>query len=72
MRATMARAVQIALARGHNYLGTEHMILALLDDPHGIAGGVIHRLGYAEAIHGEVVRILETEGYARPSREIRP
>jgi ATP-dependent Clp protease ATP-binding subunit ClpA len=63
----MARAVQIALGRGHNYLGTEHMILALLDDPDGIAGGVMHQLGYAAAIRGAVIGAIESDGYSPPS-----
>jgi ATP-dependent Clp protease ATP-binding subunit ClpC len=64
MRRTLAQASQLARARGHDYLGTEHMLLALLEDPNGIAGGVIHRLGYADAIRDEVVRIIESPGYS--------
>jgi ATP-dependent Clp protease ATP-binding subunit ClpC len=64
MKHTLARAGQLAHERGHGYLGTEHMILALLDDPRGIAGGVIHRLGYAAAIRDEVIRIIESDGYS--------
>jgi hypothetical protein len=40
------------------------MILALLEDQGGIAGGVMHRLGYATAIRDEIVRIIESDGYA--------
>lgn len=66
---TLTRAGQLARGRGHDYLGTEHMILALLDDPDGIAGGAIHRLGYASAIRDEIVRIMNSDGYAgRPPR----
>jgi ATP-dependent Clp protease ATP-binding subunit ClpC len=61
---TLNRAGQLARGRGHDYLGTEHMILALLEDPDGIAGGVMHRLGYASAIRDEVVRIMGSDGYA--------
>jgi ATP-dependent Clp protease ATP-binding subunit ClpC len=68
MKATIARATQIAHARGHNYLGTEHMILALLDDPRGIAGGVMHQLGYAAAIREAVVSAIGSDGYSEPSR----
>jgi ATP-dependent Clp protease ATP-binding subunit ClpC len=64
MKETLTRAGRLARARGHDYLGTEHVILALLDDPAGIAGGVIHRLGYAGAIRDEVIRIIESDGYA--------
>jgi ATP-dependent Clp protease ATP-binding subunit ClpC len=68
MTRTLTRAGQLALARGHDYLGTEHMLLALLDDTAGIAGLVIHRLGYAAAIRGEVIRIIESDGYASKAR----
>ena len=72
MKRTLTRAGELARARGHAYLGTEHILLALLEDPDGIAGAVIHRLGYASAVHDEVVRLIEAEGYARPSEPLRP
>jgi ATP-dependent Clp protease ATP-binding subunit ClpA len=65
MQRTLERAGDFARARHHDYLGTEHMLLAILEDPEGIAGGVIHRLGFAMAIHDEVVRLIESDGYAR-------
>lgn len=70
MKHTLKRAGQLARARGHGYLGTEHVILALLDDPAGIAGGVVHRLGYAAAIRDEVIRIIESDGYASSSGQL--
>lgn len=33
MKRTMWRAGELARARGHEYLGTEHLILALIEDP---------------------------------------
>jgi hypothetical protein len=44
------------------------MILALLDDPNGIAGGIVHRLGYAERIREAVLGAIESDGYSRSSR----
>lgn len=64
MQRTLARAHEIASDRGHAYLGTEHVLLALLDDPRGIARGVIDRLGYRAQIRDEVIRIIERDGYA--------
>jgi ATP-dependent Clp protease ATP-binding subunit ClpC len=64
MKHTMLRAGEMARARGHDYLGTEHLILALLDDPNGIAGGVMHRLECAAAVRDEVIRIIEGDGYS--------
>ena len=64
---TLRRAAELSRARGHGYLGTEHLILALIDDPDGIAGGVMERLGCARAVRDEVVRIMDSDGYpARP------
>ena len=63
MRRTLARADEIARGRGHGYVGTEHVVLALLDDPGGIAGGTIARLGYEPAIRSAVIGIIESEGY---------
>lgn len=71
MRATLARAREIAAQRGDAAVGTEHVLLAFLDDRDGIAGGTILRLGYEAAIRDEVVRIMESVGYRKPSRRIR-
>src|SRR5918994_700925 len=64
MKRTMWRAGELARARGHEHLGTEHLILALIDDPNGIAGGVMHRLECAAAIRDEVIRIIESDGHS--------
>ena len=67
MKHTMRRAGELARGRGHSYVGTEHVILALIEDPNGIAGGVMHRLACAAAVRDEVIRILESEGYSKRS-----
>lgn len=67
METTLRRASEIATARGHGYLGTEHILLALLDDPDGIAGGVLHRLGAADKARAEIERILASPGYGQIS-----
>jgi ATP-dependent Clp protease ATP-binding subunit ClpC len=61
----MLRAGELARGRGHDYLGTEHMILALIEDSHGIAGKVMERLGCADAVRDEVIRIMDSDGYSR-------
>jgi len=72
MESTLRRASEIAAARGHLYLGTEHVLLALLDDPDGIGGGVLHRLQVAEKAQAELERILASSGYAQtPSDTLR-
>lgn len=67
MKRTMARARELARERGHDDLGTEHVLLALIDDPNGIAGGAMHRLGYADRLRDEVIGIIESVGYAKPA-----
>ena len=67
MKHTMRRAGELARARGHDYVGTEHVILALIEDPNGIAGGVMHRLACAATVRDEVIRIIESDGYSRRS-----
>jgi hypothetical protein len=42
---TMGLAVREALRRGHNYIGTEHILLGLLEDSEGTAGGALIALG---------------------------
>jgi ATP-dependent Clp protease ATP-binding subunit ClpA len=64
MKRTLLRAGELARERGHDYLGTEHLILALIDDPNGIAGGAMHRLECAAAVREEVIRIIESDGYS--------
>jgi hypothetical protein len=41
----MALAVREALRLGHNYIGTEHILLSLLEDSEGTAGGQLIGLG---------------------------
>jgi ATP-dependent Clp protease ATP-binding subunit ClpC len=66
MKHTMSHAGELARARGHDYLGTEHLILALIEDSDGIAGLVMKRLGCAAAVRDEVIRIIESDSYSRP------
>lgn len=49
MTHTMRRAARMARERDHDYIGTEHVLLALLEDTDGIAGGVAMRLEVSES-----------------------
>ncbi|MFI6660830.1 Clp protease N-terminal domain-containing protein [Streptomyces sp. NPDC050523] len=52
-----------ALRLGHNYVGTEHILLALLEFEHG--SGVLAGLGLAkQAVEAELAKALE--GYLQP------
>ena len=64
---TMEVAERIARDYGHDYIGTEHLMLALLADEHGIGGGAVHRVGAAEAVRAEITGILESDSYSGSS-----
>lgn len=64
MRRTMRRAAQIARESGHDYLGTEHVLLALLEDSDGIAGGVAARLDFTDRLRDGVRRVMDSPGYS--------
>jgi ATP-dependent Clp protease ATP-binding subunit ClpA len=67
---TLERAGREATTRGHNYLGTEHLLLALIADPDGIAGRVLHELGVAERAAQSVRQIMEPPGYSDPGGQV--
>jgi ATP-dependent Clp protease ATP-binding subunit ClpC len=59
----MALAAEHARQRGHDYVGTEHLLLGLLDEPDGIAGQVLARVAGLEAVRARVQAILASPGY---------
>ena len=71
MKRTMENAARITAARGHTWVGTEHVLLALLDDPAGIAGSSIRLLGFEPALRQKVEGVLDSVGYNTPSNEKR-
>jgi ATP-dependent Clp protease ATP-binding subunit ClpC len=58
-------AEEEATSRGHDYLGTEHLLIALADDRDGIAGRILEELGVADQAITRVREILESPGYNR-------
>ncbi len=64
-RTTLVNAVTIALEFGHNYIGTEHILLALYRDPDGLAARVLAEVGAEPAeTQARVAELLR--GQARP------
>ena len=62
----MKLAVREALRLEHNYVGTEHILLGVLDDSVGTAGGALAELGVTrervrEWLVGEMQRLLEAK-----------
>ena len=56
---TMEKAIAAARDLGHNYVGTEHMLLGLLDIPESLACTVLHQLGVStQTVRQEVLRML--------------
>jgi hypothetical protein len=52
-------ALSEALQLGHNYIGTEHILLALFDDPEGLAAKILAQLGATyDDVHAAVIKQL--------------
>jgi ATP-dependent Clp protease ATP-binding subunit ClpC len=61
---TVRRAELIAMEYGHDYIGTEHLLLALAADPDGIAGRVLEELGVRDQAERRVRSIIESPEYS--------
>jgi len=64
-------ALDEARRLGHNYIGTEHLLLGLIREGEGVAARVLEAMGAdLERVRAQVVYLLGEEGtstYARPS-----
>ena len=59
----MELSVDEALRLGHHYIGTEHILLGLIREGEGIAGGVLEGLGVTlERVREETLRVLGEQG----------
>ena len=62
-------AQQEALKLGHNYVGCEHLLLGLVEEPEGIAGRALRVLGAeATAVRNEVLRQLASSALGHRGR----
>jgi ATP-dependent Clp protease ATP-binding subunit ClpA len=58
-------AMDEARRLNHNYIGTEHLLLGLVREHDGIAGGVLESLGIIlESVRAETLRVLGEQGGA--------
>jgi ATP-dependent Clp protease ATP-binding subunit ClpA len=58
-----------ALSLGHNYIGTEHLLLGIARENDGVAARILLDLGIdSEAIRNEVVRVLSGASVDLPPR----
>jgi len=55
-RLVLQVAQEEAIRLNHNYIGTEHLLLGLAKEEHGIAAGVLREVGATPA---DVVRAVE-------------
>jgi Clp amino terminal domain, pathogenicity island component len=59
-------ALREALSRGHNYIGTEHILLGLVREDEGVAARDRILLDFdAEKVRNEVIRAMSGPGYER-------
>ncbi len=63
-------AIDEARRLGHNYIGTEHLLLGLVREGEGIAAGVLESLGVnLDKVRHEVIRVLSQSSAAGPTQE---
>ena len=60
----LSEALQEALELGHNYIGTEHLLLALFRGQDGVAKRVLEQLGASQAVVRE--KVIQTLADRRP------
>jgi ATP-dependent Clp protease ATP-binding subunit ClpC len=63
-------AIDEARRLGHNYIGTEHLLLGLVREGEGIAAGVLESVGVSlDKVRHEVIRVLSQSSSAGPAQE---
>ena len=63
-------AIEEARRLGHNYIGTEHLLLGLVREGEGIAAGVLESLGVnLDKVRHEVIRVLSQSSSVGPAQE---
>ena len=52
-------ALTEAISMGHDYVGTEHLLLGLFGQPEGLTAGILHRAGASRAeVKAKVAELL--------------
>jgi ATP-dependent Clp protease ATP-binding subunit ClpC len=59
----LEQAAEEAQAHGHSYVGTEHLILALIEVGDGVASEALDELGVTEAVRNRVKEIMASDSY---------
>lgn len=63
IRTTLLLADEIARRHGQGFIGTEHLLLALIEEGGGIAGQVLTAIGAADSARDRTEEILASESY---------
>jgi ATP-dependent Clp protease ATP-binding subunit ClpC len=63
-QAILAAASRRAMDFGHDYVGTEHLLLALLDDTRAVATQVVERFAPATEITSALQSVMASESYS--------
>src|SRR5215213_6085459 len=67
-RKVLTLAQDEARRLGHNYIGTEHLLLGLVREGEGIAAGVLESLGVnLDKVRHEVIRVLSQSSSSGPA-----
>ncbi|WP_267899374.1 Clp protease N-terminal domain-containing protein [Streptomyces triticagri] len=66
-RRILEAADRKAAGMGHSYLGVEHLMLAVLDDPDSVPTQVMAGLIEPEAVSAAILEVMESPGYNTPS-----
>jgi ATP-dependent Clp protease ATP-binding subunit ClpA len=67
---TLLAAEEIAQGLDHDFVGTEHVLLALIADRDGIAGRVLAELGASEPVRERIYETVTSSAYSESSTEI--
>ncbi|MEA2495458.1 MAG: Clp amino terminal domain, pathogenicity island component [Thermoleophilaceae bacterium] len=70
MERAMSNAELEAKARGHSFIGTEHVLLALVSDDHGVARNVLDQLGVTIEVKKRIEAEMDSERYRPASRDL--
>jgi ATP-dependent Clp protease ATP-binding subunit ClpA len=65
----LERALREALSLGHNYIGTEHVLLAVLAEEDSAGARILREFAQAEAIRTELLRRLGEDRRKAPPRD---
>ena len=62
-KSVLSESVAVALDLGHNYIGTEHLLLGLFVDENSVAAKVLQQLGTSQAVlRDRTVELLAGHG----------